>query len=47
MHATSRGYEPESLFSLAEHIFGVGRCLNLEHLILEVNRIFEEPFLNS
>jgi len=26
--------------------FGVGRCLDLEHLIMEVNGIFDGPFLN-
>lgn len=39
----------ENLFGAVEPVkymrrFGIGRCLDLEHLIMEVNGIFEEPF---
>lgn len=40
----------ENLFGAVEPVkymrrFGIGRCLDLEHLIMEVNGIFEEPFI--
>lgn len=39
----------ENIYSAIEPVkyirrFGLGRCLDLEHLMLEVNGIFEEPF---
>lgn len=41
----------ENTFGAVEPIkyirrFGLGRCLDLEHLMLEVNGIFEEPFFD-
>jgi hypothetical protein len=40
----------ENVFSAIEPVkymrrFGLGRCLDLEHLVMEVNGIFEEPFI--
>lgn len=40
----------ENIYSAVEAVkymrrFGIGRCLDMEHLIMEVNGIFEEPFI--